>query len=342
MVRQQYSSNANDSYYSLRNLPGEVLASVLGTFSSGRTISTFVLVAYGDCTLRSTAYTLCRNALVVRYVALSATVRYIYIDLDLNTEIPDILDIIREDVRLSKDDDDQIMYKFSHWCAILDYFEVQLEATSRRGERATTLSCPQWIVWCGQMEITYGEITAHITTPDWNVSALQYWRNQETSLLSLTHPRNGEFTFIPDDQIPYGTLFGVNVPDRLRLERQCSDLEVHTLRDTTSAQRFTLVPLNESYDECSTMIVVDHSYICRTHTDNVMVSGPLLIDPSRQSLCCCWDKELSEDLWDDAMSHFGEHAIRIMRSFGDDFSIAMLNDMYKNCREFSNRHRSTD
>ena len=128
------------------------------------------------------------------------------------------------------------------------------------------------------MEITYGEITAYITTPDWNVCALQYWKNQEASLLSLTHPRNNDFVFIPDDQIPYGTLFGMNSSDRLRLERQCSDLEVHTLRDTTSAQRFTLVPLNESYDECPSMIVVDHSYICRTHAENVMVTGPLLID----------------------------------------------------------------
>jgi hypothetical protein len=227
------------------------------------------------------------------------------------------------------------MYNFSHWCAILDYFEVQLEATTSIGE-VQARTCPQWIVWCGQMEITYGEITAYMTTPDWNVSALQYWRDQESAQLSLTHPRNSEFVFIPDDQIPYGTLFGLNSADRLRLERQCSDLEVHTLRDTTSAQRFTLVPLNEAYDESPSIIVVDHSYICRTHAENIMVTGPLLIDQRRQSLCCCWDKERSEDVWDNAMINFGEHAIRIMRSFGEDFTNTMLNKLYKNCRAFSN------
>ena len=338
MMQQQHSTSRsnNEYYYSVRNLPAEIMASVLGTFSSGKTMSTFVLVVYGDCTLRATAYSICRNALVQRYVGLSSKVRKIYIKLELDTEIPDILDIIREDIRLSNDDDDQIMYKFSHWCAILDYFEVQLDATNIGGLRVSTLFCPQWIVWCGQMEVTYGEITAYITTPDWNVSALQYWRDQEASQLSLTHPRNSEFVFIPDDHIPYGTLSGLNSPDRLRLERQCSDLEVHTLRDTTSAQRFTLVPLNEAYDECPSMTVVDHSYICRTHAEKIMVNGPLLIDPRRQSLCCCWDKELSEDLWDDAMPHFGENAIRIMQSFGEDFTTIMLTGLYKDCREFSN------
>ena len=325
--------------YALRNLPAEVLSSVLGTFSSGKTISTFVLVVCGDGTLRSTAYTICRNALVARYVALSNKVRLIYFELHLQTEIPDVLDILREDIRLSTDDDEQVMHQFSCWCAILDYFEVQLEATSiGKTSSSMSLTCPQWIVWCGHIEITYGEINAYLTTPDWNVCAMQHWNNQEASLLSLTHPRNVDFVLIPDDQIPYGTLFGRSTSDRLRLERQCSDLEVHTLRDTTSAQRFTLVPINESYDEFPSMIVVDHSYICRTHAENVMTTGPLLIDSRRQSLCYCWDKELSEDLWDDAMSHFGEHVIRIMKSFdGGDFTITLLNDLYKDCREFTNR-----
>ena len=343
MYQPLHSKNkSNFSIYALRDLPAEVLASVLGKFSSGKTISTFVFVVYGDCTLRSTAYMICRNALVERYVALSTKVRRIYQELNLNTEIPDVLDIIREDIRLSSDDDDQIMHKFSCWCAILDYFELQLEATStgtgtQTRSSLSSLTCPQWIVWCGHIEITYGEIDAYLVTPDWNVCALQHWKNQEASLLSLTHPRNNDFVFISDVQIPYGTLFGMNSSDRLRLERQCTDLEVHTLRDTTSAQRFTLVPINESYDECPSMIVVDHSCICRTHAENVMTNGPLLVDSRRQSLCYCWDKELSEDLWDDAVSSLGEHVICIMKSFGGDFTIAMLNELYKNCREFSNR-----
>jgi hypothetical protein len=323
------------SCYSIHNLPSEVLAAVLGQYSCGKTISTFLLVAYGDHTLRSTAYSICRGGLVQRYIELSTNTRI------LNTknasdpvEIRDVLDVIREDIRLSNDDDDQIMCQFSHWCAILDYFETQLNV--RVGVKQSKPSCPQWIVWSGQLEIPYGIVSAFLTTPDWSVCALQYWRNQEVSQLNLTHPRNTEFAFIADDQIPYGTLFGMEKVDRLRFERQCSDLEVHILRNTTSSQRFTLVPLHESYDESPHSVFVDHSFVCRTHAAYAL-NSPLLIATGRQSLCCCWDKDMCEDLWDDAISNFGEHAIRIMQSFNDDFTNGTLNELYKNCNEFNNQ-----
>jgi hypothetical protein len=317
---------------SLRNLPSEVFALVLGTFSSGKDISTFLLVVYGNRILRSSAFSICRGALVQRYIEISNNSQFVRNTGTTNTEIKDVLDVIREDIRLSQDDDDQIMCKFSKWCAILDYFEIQLDVTITRSR----FRRPQWIVWSGHLEIPYGEINGYITTPDWNVCALQYWRNQEVSQFTLTHPRNTDYAFIADDQIPYGSLFGIQDADRLRLGRQCSDLEVHTLRDTTSSQRFSLVPLNESYDECPSIVFVDHSFICRTHAAHIM-AGPLLIDPGRQSLCCCWDKEKCEDLWDDAISNFGEHAIRIMTSFGNEFSKATLKELYLSYREFSNR-----
>lgn len=312
----------------------------MGTFSSGKTISTYVLVVQGDVTLRATAYTICRDALVGRFVSLSRKIGLIYEVLDLTSEIPDILGIVREEVRLSDDNDDEIMSKFSRWCAILDYVEVQLQATCTGkmglGMALGIIGFPQWIVWCGHLEIPYGEIVAYTVTPDWSVSALQYWVNREAAHISLTHPRNGDFVFIPDDQIPYGTMFGLHTEDRLRLERQCTDLEVHTLRDTTRAQRYTLVPQSEYYDECPSFNFVDHSYICRTHAGNVMTTGPLLIDKRRQSLCCCWDKDSCEDLFDDAISNFGENAIRIMNSFGNEFTIDLVKNMFEDYSEFSN------
>jgi hypothetical protein len=312
----------------LTHLPAEVLASVLGKFSRGKTISTFLMVACSHRELRPTAYSLCRGALVQRYIELSThpalvpTVSY--------SEIRDVLDVIREDIRLSNDDDDQMMAMFSEWCAILDYFEIQLEATNPPHFR-----CPQWIIWCGQLGITYGRINAYLATPDWSVCALQYWRNQELLQFTLTHPRHTDYAFISEDRIPYGTLIGLQNMDRLRLERQCSDLEVHALRDVSDPRRFCLVPLNESYDECPSIVFVDHSFICHMHSSHILV-GPLLVDPERRSLCCCWEKEIGEDLWDLAISNFGQHAIRVMSSFGSNFSTEMLLEMYRNTREFSN------
>jgi hypothetical protein len=320
------------SDYSLRNLPSEVFASVLGKFCDGKAISTFLLVVCGDRTLRSTAYSICRGALVQRFIEISNNTQFVRNTGATCTEIRDVLDVIREEIRLSHDDDDQIMSKFSKWCAILDYFEIQLDATITNSR----FRCPQWIVWCGQLELPYGEINGYLTTPDWNVCALQYWRNKEVSHLTLAHPRNAEYSFIAEYQNLYGALFGREDADRLRLQRQCSDLEVHTLRDTSSSQRFSLVPLNESYEECPSIVFVDHSFICRTHSAHTM-AGPLFIDPQKQSICCCWDKEKSEDLWDDAISNFGEHAIRIMKSFGTEFSKTMLSELYLRYREFSNR-----
>ena len=316
---------------SLIDLPYEVLASVLGRFSRGRTLSTFLCVALGHRSIRQAAFAICRGALVQRYVELSQDPRITHTE--CNEEIRDVLDVIREDIRLSNDDDDAIVTKFSEWCAILDYFEMQLEATASLGFR-----CPQWIVWCGEMEIPYGLIRTYLTTPFWTVCALQYWRNQELSQFTLTRPRDSEFTFMAedDDRAPYGTFFGINASEHTQLNLQCLDLEVHSLSDTMDGRRYCLVPLNESYDERSSFIVMDHSLICRTHA-NVSFKSPLLIDPDQQSLCCCWDKDLGEDLWDDAISNFGQNAIRIMESLRL-LSTEDFRDIHGHATEFGQRY----
>jgi hypothetical protein len=277
-----------------------------------------------------TAYSLCRGALVQRFIELRTAFVRTY---PTSYELPDILDIIREDIRLSNNDDDHIIKKFSEWCAILDYFEIQLEVA----RTMSNFGCPHWLVWTGELEIPYGVIRVYLTTHDWSICALHYWRNQELSQFTLTHPRHSDYEFVAEDRIPYGTLFGTRTIDRLRMERQCSDLEVHVLRDTNSTQRFSLVPLTESYDECPSIVFVDHSFISRTHSSSDILVGPLLIDPDGQSLCCCWDKELAEDLWEDAVANFGRNAIRIMTSFGNNFTADALIEEYRNRREFSNR-----
>jgi hypothetical protein len=295
---------------SLTDLPTEVLASVLGRYSRGRTLSTFLCVALGHRSTRQAAFAICRGALVQRYIELSQDKKLK--ESACYEESRDVLDIVREDIRLSNDDDDAIVTKFSEWCAILDYFEMQLEATA-----PPRFLSPQWIVWCGEMEIPYGRIRSYLTTPFWTVCGLHYWRNQELSQLSLTRPRHSNFNFVDgDDRVLYGTFFGMNAHDRTPLNLQCLDLEVHTLVDVSDRRRYCLVPLNQSYDDSSSFVVVDHSLVCRTHTDSLFVC-PLLIDPGQQSLCCCWDKEVGEDLWEDAMSNFGQNAIRIMETLSN-------------------------
>jgi hypothetical protein len=315
---------------SLTDLPTEVLASVLGRYSRGRTLSTFLCVALGQRSTRHAAFAICRGALVHRYVELSQDE-----ELKISAcyeEIRDVLNVVREDIRLSNDDDDRIVTKFSEWCAILDYFEMQLEATAPPRFR-----CPQWIVWCGEMEIPYGRICCYLATPFWTVCALQYWRNQELSQFSLTRPRHSDFVFVDgDNRVPYGTFFGTNSRDHTPLHLQCSDLEVHTLLDVSDRRRYCLVPLNESYDDFSSSVVVDHSLICRTHTNNLFVC-PLLIDPGQQSLCCCWDKESAEDLWDEAISNFGQNAMRIMGTLSNHLTSAEdFRVLHSRATEFGN------
>lgn len=306
--------------FSFCQLPSEVLATVLGGFSTGKTISTFLMVARGNVTLRQAAFSLCRGALVQRYTELSFRLR-------MDDEIRDVLDIVREDIRMSEDDDDDdaIYIKFAEWCAILDYFETQLAAVAvttafsplRRSGR------PHWIVWSGRLEIPYGEIQAYLTTPDWTVGAMHYWRNAElASRLTVTHPRNVNFHFTPE-WIPYGTLFGMHEIDRRRLSIQCSNIEVSVLSESVEARRHALIPLHEAYEQYPSLALVDHSFVSWTHGPVATRVGPLLIAPWRESLCCCWDKELGEDDWEEAVASLGKHAIRVMDSFainGTSFS----------------------
>jgi hypothetical protein len=303
-------------------LPSEVLAAVLCGYSQGKTISTFLVVARGNATLRRVAFPLCRGALVQRYMELRLRVQE-------DDEIRDVLDIVREDIRLSEDDaDDHIMTKFSGWCAILDYFETQLAIS-------VSYRRPQWVVWSGRLEIQYGDIEAYLTTPDWTVGAMLYWRTAELASFTVTHPRNVDFHFT-QERIPYGTLFGMHEMDRRRLGIQSSDIEVSVLRDTVDARRHALVPLNEAYDENPSVAFADHSLVSRTHAS--VAVGPLLIAPGRESLCCCWDKELGEDDWEEAIASFGEHAIRVMRSFvveGASFP-DKLSEHYRSLSEYGN------
>jgi hypothetical protein len=327
------STNSGDSV-SFCQLPSEVLASVLCGFSQGKTISTFLIVALGNSTLRRSALSLCRGALVQRYMELSnrfAPTSTITTEAT-TSEIRDVLDILREDIRLSTDDDDEIITMFSEWCAILDYFETHLALHSSAGYRI-----PQWIIWSGRIELLWGTIDAFLVTPHWTAGGMHFWRNKELSNMMLMHPRDDDFHFTVD-RIPYGGLFGIGQRDRSLLSIQSDDLQVSVLQDSIVARRHALVSREESYEEYQSMAFVDHSFVSRTH-ESVPV-GPLLIAPDRAGLCCCWDKELGEDDFDDAISRLGEHVIRTMKNFPDgslsqNFSDS-LQERYQSLTEFCN------
>ena len=319
-----------------QNLSVKVFASVLGTYSTGKSMSTFVLAAFSDSTFRSTVYAICRKVLVERYMALSTKILHIYKELDLETEISTILDIVQGDIRLSTDADDQIMNNFSQWCAILDYFEVQLEATtSMQTLQASYLTCPQWIVWSGKIELKDDkELTTFLTTPDWTVCASPFWNNLNEYEFRLTPPESYGFQFIAKYQKPYGTLFGMDASARSQIERECSDLRVRSFRDTTDVYKYTLIPEKFYRDEEVYLMFMDHSFIRWTHANIEMTTGPLLIDPGHQSLSCCWDQNMVEDSQEDCISHLGENVICIMKSFEKDFTVDLLKDLYKDCSEF--------
>jgi hypothetical protein len=360
------------------HLPSEVLAAVLGVFSNGKTISTFMIVARGNKVLRSSALAQCRGALVQRFVEVSrqfsaassssgisdssgtheavgsATTTTAWDD--SHNELCEVLDIVREDIRLSDDNDDGIITKFSEWCAILDYFETQVAVS-----RSVGYQVPQWIVWCGRVDIPYGAIDAVLTTPFWTAGAMHYWRAKELNNLMLSHPRSQDFFFTAGvaggDSTPYGSLFGLTPRDVQLLSIQSNDLQVSSVmreRNTIEARRHALVPRDEYFDDVAVVTFVDHSFVSWTlqqlsdvvSTDTTPTPrlGPLLIAPGRQSLCCCWDKEAGEEDWDEAMSRLGENVIRIMtslpaaltsestRSFDD-----ALRERYQHLTEFTNQ-----
>jgi hypothetical protein len=322
------SAARSQDIVAFHELPVEVLASVLGIFCDGKAISTFLVVTKSNRTLRTAALRLCRAALVQRYTKLREKLKEY-------EEIRDALDVIRHDIRREDDLDGMAVSKFSELCAVLDYFETQLSVTSAAHRNYRR---PQWIVWSGRLCIPYGDMESFLVTPDWSVGAVQYWRQRELATWSMTHPRRQNFVLSPDQQIPYGSLFGMNGIDRRRMTIQSNHLEVSVMRDTIDPRRHALVSLDEvfDYDGAATIVFVDHSFISRAY-ETVPV-GPVLIAPGRHSLCCCWDKENGEEDWEDALANLGKHVIRIMNSFrveDETFHSALIR-LYAQVTEFTN------
>jgi hypothetical protein len=205
-------------------LPDTALAAILSGFCDGKTISTLALNVVSNRSGHCRFWNICRNVLVERYIRLSRHGSLLSSSSSsAYEEIRDVLDITREDIRLSTndDDDDDMITKFSHWCAILDYFETQLhlfqiaaaaqsqqqqQQQSNQPSSSTSSSSPmllprrrepQWIVWRGNMTMPNGEIQCYLTTPFWSVGAMRFWQQMEQENASFCRPSPPNFAFRP-------------------------------------------------------------------------------------------------------------------------------------------------
>jgi hypothetical protein len=322
------------------NLPQEVFSHILSRFCDGKTISTLLIVAQGNRKLSPSAFSMVRGALVHRYIGLAASVGVSVSSGNdeehdemnpTHVEIQEILDIVREDIRLSVElDDDSLLMtrKLSEWCAILDYFEAQIPLQ-------------QYIVWVGAMQIPYGSVQTYFSTPHWSIGALRYWRLQEEADLSFTSSSGTRSDWnIPG--IPYASVLARDHNSHRRTKMQAKNLELapYSRLLQTDLRRTCLVLIREIYETSPTLVICAwsslqrsfdrsherHSFLgLKDQTDEYEADDDDSDDQqlhyfarqrsirSGQNDCLMvsWDTTCGED-FETAMETLGEDVIRIM------------------------------
>lgn len=304
---------------SLCDLPMELLSNVLTSFCDGKSISSFLIVAQGTSSLKSIAFEMVQGALVRRYKDLAAQAV-----LQQHPSIKDILDILREDIRLFKNDDEhndgvggsggvRFAKKFSEYCAILDYFETQLQAQRMYGGQQPH----HWILWCGSVETQFGFIKSYVTSPDWSMEALHQWyRSLEMISFSLVRPNIAIQHEM--ERMPFGTWAGLTENDTavlkvLRGTVECDDFT----RDDSNASIWQ-TPIQYSYQEDAPLKFCGHNYPSWALGKDVYPEDfhrPNWLKED-ETLCYYWDGGEDEGCdWDDTLDLLGENVIRIMTRF---------------------------
>lgn len=321
------------------NLPHEVFSHLLSRFCDGKTISTLLIVAQGNRKLSPSAFAIVRGALVHRYISLAASVLGSWNDDEeedeemnpTTVEIREILDIIREDIRLSVDLEDDCLLmtrKLAEWCAILDYFEAQIPLQ-------------QYIVWGGALRLPYGQVESYLSTPNWTIGALKYWRLQEEADLSFTCGSGTRYdSNIPGT--PYASILARDDVSHRRLKLQAKDLELSTYRalHQTDLRRNCLVLVRELYEASHTFVICGWGILRQLFGQSKRQNSFLGLKDkaddyeeddddnaehgqqnfARQRLRSCgqndclmviWDMACGED-FEAAMESLGEDVIRIM------------------------------
>jgi len=280
----------------LLELPSEVLSTVLGSFLDGKSISTFLIVVQGcrdcnnidvdndtdgDANGNSPVFSLLKGALVHRYGQLRSVLSNCTDqseDEEEENEMRDVLMVLREDIRTSHD-----ISKFPEWCAILDYFESQMESA---------LAGNGFVMWCGPIETVFGEFQACLRcTTEWTLGALHYWYHDiETQQFSIVHP----YSHYPSEEQfdltnLYGTVEGITEYDQTLLKRLHYNLE-----DDPGHWQHYLVLQSRSYDEEPTEFFTPK------------------IGEDDEKLLCYWDYTEQTFDWESALERLGENVIRIM------------------------------
>jgi len=230
------------------DLPEGLQSSILSRFCDGRSIAIFFEVLFSNKQLRQLAFDLVRDALVDRYKRLAE------VEFNNYEEIRDVLDIIREEIRMCRVAEDvngqmicdegdatlreSVAKNISSWCAIIEYFDtMRLQTGDRSGE---------FVLWCGQLKTHQGFGTiqrAELASALWTVTSMDYVFDQlELNNHYLTHPARDSLQ--PSLlESPYGML---NVEAK-------EDFDVlqrirHALRPDPNSARFMLVPSQMEYE----------------------------------------------------------------------------------------------
>mmetsp|Transcript_30923 Transcript_30923/g.47377 ORF Transcript_30923/g.47377 Transcript_30923/m.47377 type:complete len:320 (+) Transcript_30923:194-1153(+) len=292
----------------LHDLPTAVLSNVLTDFCDGKSISTFLIVAQGSDELRPSSFEMGQGALVRRYKELAVCLERSH------PNIAEILDVIREDIRTTdRQDPSFLRARFSKYCAILDYFEIQLSFTDSRHH---------WILWCGSIETQFGHIVSYVSSPDWSLESLQQWyRNLEMLNFSLVRPN------LPDiehefEQVPFGTLAGLSHRDVALIKILRGTLEYEDFTRSASNAAIWQTPLQYAYQENPPLKFCAHAYASWALGNDVYPEHyhrPRWLK-DEETLCCYWDSEEEECDWDDAVHNLGDNVIRIMRRFCENLT----------------------
>ena len=309
-------------------LPRDILSqSILSNFCDGKSISTFLVVAQSNANLNQDDEflpSLIRNTLVHRFRRLRE-----HSCLKNNSEVTDVLDVIREEIRNTSYFENGYggsslsLQHYSHWCAIVDYFEKQMPGPScetrtnlTQEERHnhtredgddgnaesgayTTRRSLEFTIWCGPLQTSAGIVRcAKLSSPHWTATAMEFWhRDFELFEYSLG---------IPPRSPPLLHLYGAVTA--IAPQNYCYVMAglCNLLNDEyDDLGRYTVIPRQENGGGDDRP---DH-WIVFTKQDG-----------SLPALKCYWDHEEDDTIdWERGIERLGENAIRIMKRMGPSF-----------------------
>ena len=180
--------------------------------------------------------------------------------------------------------------EFSECCAILEYFESFKDG--------------HYVVWCGSVQTSWGDLGVMVSTPTWSVNALhQFFKEYELNLFQLVRPcPTLERPFNP----PFGCLTGVTQVDCEYVDRLRRKLDGYPPRDFHKGM---LTASYCAYDDEPTLLLSTHAFAAHDGTDHIPDWSTT--KSNIQSLTCYWEDV--EGMDDDAIVSLPANVVRVMR-----------------------------